>query len=193
MTDSALHNESEIVKEIRANDLEAFSGVFRKYYEPLCLFAARYLHDIQAAESVVQDVFVRLWESREALEIQSSLKSYLYAAVRNACINHLKHENFTQLLDDAEERPDTSVMQPDVQLESSELAEALEHAMKALAPKCRQIFTMAKYDGLSYQEIAEILNISVNTVKTQMKRALKSLSGSLQHLQTMMLFLGGWS
>lgn len=193
MADSVLHNESEIVKGIRANDLEAFSGVFRKYYAPLCLFAGRYLHDIQAAESAVQDVFVRLWESRDTLDIQSSLKGYLYAAVRNACLNHVKRENFTTLLDDTEEHSDTSVLQPDIQLESNELADALEQAMNALAPKCRQIFSMAKYDGLSYQEIAEILNISVNTVKTQMKRALKSLSGSLQHFQILLLFLGGWS
>ena len=192
MADSSLHNEIESIKRIRANDVEAFSEVFRRYYEPLCFFAGRYLHDIQSAEGVVQDVFVRLWESRDTLSIQSSLKSYLYASVRNASLNTIKRENFTSSLDYEEERSDTPDMQPDIQLESNELAVALEQAMNGLAPKCRQIFCMAKYDGLSYQEIAEVLNISINTVKTQLKRALKSLGRSLQHFQILLLFLRFW-
>ena len=192
MAESSLHNELEIARRIRAGDAEAYSSVFRRYYEPLCFFAARYLHDIQAAEGIVQDVFVRLWESRETLGIQSSLKSYLYASVRNACLNHIKHENFSTSLDDEVERPDTAAAQPDIQVESAELAEALEKAMSALAPKCRQIFAMAKYDGLSYEEIAGILNISINTVKTQLKRALRSLSTSLQHFQVLLLLLRWW-
>lgn len=192
MAESSLHNELEIARRIRAGDVEAYSSVFRRYYEPLCFFAARYLHDIQAAEGIVQDVFVRLWESRETLGIQSSLKSYLYASVRNACLNHIKHENFSTSLDDEVERPDTAAAQPDIQVESAELAEALEKAMSALAPKCRQIFAMAKYDGLSYEEIAGILNISINTVKTQLKRALRSLSTSLQHFQVLLLLLRWW-
>jgi len=192
VADSSPHSEFEIIKRIRANDVEAFSGVFRRFYEPLCLFAGRYLHDIQAAEGIVQDVFVRLWESRDTLSIQSSLKSYLYASVRNACLNTIKRENFTTSLDYEEEQSDTSDMQPDIQLESNELAEALEQAMNGLGPKCRQIFCMAKYDRLSYQEIAKVLNISINTVKTQLKRALKSLGRSLQHFQILLLFLRFW-
>lgn len=192
MADSSPHSESEIIQRIRTSDVEAFSGVFRRYYEPLCFFAGRYLHDIQAAEGIVQDVFVRLWESRDTLSIQSSLKSYLYASVRNASLNTIKRENFTASLDYEEELPDTPDMQPDIQLESNELAEALEQAIDSLAPKCRQVFCMAKYDGLSYEEIAEVLNISINTVKTQLKRALKSLSRSLQYFQIFLLFLGCW-
>ena len=192
MADSSPHNEFEIIKRFRSNDVEAFSGIFRRYYEPLCFFAGRYLHDIQVAEGIVQDVFVRLWESRETLSIQSSLRSYLYASVRNACLNYIKRENFTVSLDHEEPRSDTVVVPPDIQLESTELAEALEKAVNALAPRCRQIFCMAKYDDLSYQEIAEILDVSMNTVKTQLKRALKSLSRSMQHFQMLMLFLRIW-
>lgn len=192
MADSRLHSEIEILQRIRLNDVDAFSGIFRRYYEPLCFFAGRYVRDNQAAEGIVQDVFVRLWESRHTLGIESSLRSYLYASVRNASLNYIKRENFTISLDYQEERSGTTVTPPDAQLESDELAEALERAMDKLPPKCRQIFSMAKYDGLSYQEIAEVLDISVNTVKTQLKRALKSLSRSLQYFQLLLLFLWSW-
>ena len=192
MAKSSHHDELEIVRRIRDGDVEAFSSLFRRYYEPLCFFAVRYLHDLQSAEGIVQDVFVRVWESRETLGIQSSLKSYLYAAVRNSCLNQIKHEDYSTSLDDEAERPDSERSQPDHQLESTELAEALEEAMNTLAPGCRQIFAMAKYDGLSYQEIAEVLDISINTVKTQLKRALKSLSIKLQHFQMLLLFIRWW-
>lgn len=193
MPESSLHSEAEIIKRIRSNDVDAFSAIFRCYYEPLSFFAGRYLHDLQAAEGIVQDVFVRLWESRESLSIHTSLKSYLYASVRNACLNFIKRENFTVSIDRGEERIDTSVSQPDVQAESNELSEAIEQAIGKLAPKCRQIFTMAKYDGLSYEEIAEVLDISINTVKTQLKRALKSLGKSLQHFQMILFnFFATW-
>ena len=192
MADSSPHSELEIIRQIRGGDTEAFSSVFRRHYEPLCYFAERYLHDIQVAEGIVQDVFVRMWESRDTLGVQSSLKSYLYASVRNACLNHIKRQSFTTSLDHEEERPDDATVQPDVQLESNELAEALEKAMAGLAPRCRQIFFMAKYDGLSYKEIAEVLNISMNTVKTQLQRALKSLSKSLQTFRILLLFFRCW-
>lgn len=188
MADPSPHNEPEIIRLIRGGDTEAFSSLFRRHYEPLCYFAERYLHDIQAAEGIVQDVFVRLWQSRETLGVQSSLRSYLYASVRNASLNYVKRQTFTTSLDHEEERPGDATAQPDVQVESNDLAEALEKAMEGLAPRCRQIFFMAKYDGLSYKEIAEVLDISVNTVKTQLQRALKSLSKSLQHFRFLLLF-----
>jgi len=192
VAEPSLHNELELLRRIRDGDVDAFSSLFRRYYEPLCFFAVRYLHDAQSAEGIVQDFFVRLWESRAALSIQSSLKSYLYASVRNACLNQIRHEDFSTSFDDEAERPDTGAMKPDIQVESAELADALERAMNALAPRCRQIFTMAKFDGLSYQEIAEILNISINTVKTQLQRALKTLSKTLQYLQFLLVFLRWW-
>lgn len=192
MADSTLHNETGIITQLQAGDVKAFSSIFRCYYEPLCFFAERYLRDIQAAESIVQDVFVRLWESRDQLTIQSSLKSFLYASVRNACLNQIKHDDFSTSLDDESDRPDSPAARPDIQAESSELAEALERAMNTLAPRCRQIFAMAKFDGMSYKEIAEVLNISINTVKTQLQRALKILSKSLQHFQFLLLFFRCW-
>jgi RNA polymerase sigma-70 factor (ECF subfamily) len=147
------------------------------------------MQDFDGAEGIVQEVFVRLWDARETLNIHTSLRSYLYTAVKNSCLNQLKRESFSSSLEGKEERSDTTTLRPDAQLESDEIAEALEEAIGSLPSKCRQIFCLAKFDGLSYQEIAEIQGVSVNTVKTQLKRALKSLSRVLQYLQVLSLLL----
>jgi RNA polymerase sigma-70 factor (ECF subfamily) len=184
-----LKSESDIAEQIRRGDQEAFSLLFRLYYEVLCSFAQRFVDNFDGAEGIVQDVFVRLWETREKLNIHTSLRSYLYTAVKNSCLNQIKRGRFSSPLEGDKERSDTTTLLPDAQLESDELAEAMEKAIDNLPLKCRQIFCMAKFDGLSYQEIAEIQNVSVNTVKTQLKRALKSLSKSLHYLKVLLLFL----
>ncbi|MFH0989497.1 MAG: RNA polymerase sigma-70 factor [bacterium] len=189
MNASPRHSDNDITEGIRRGDLESFSELFRSYYEPLYYFAARYVRDPGAAENIVQEFFVKLWDVRQSLQITSNLKSYLYTSVKNSCLNYLKHQSFFTSLEFEEDRVDTTNPQPDTQLERNELAEALEKAIKKLPPKCRQIFSMAKYDNLSYQEIAEIEKVSINTVKTQLKRAIKSLSKSLQHLYLILFLL----
>ena len=184
-----MNSESDITEKIRRGDEEAFSLLFRQHYEPLCFFAHRFVRDFDGAEGIVQEVFVRLWDTRATLSIHTSVRSYLYTAVKNSCLNHIKRASFSSPLDDQETWTDTTMLRPDAQLESNEMAEAMERAIDNLPSKCRQIFCLAKYDGLSYQEIAEIQNVSINTVKTQLKRALKSLSKSLQYLQVLLLFL----
>lgn len=182
--------EAQLVERLRHGDQEAFSLLFRQHYEPLCYFAVRYVRDFNTAESLVQGVFVKLWDGRNDLHIQSTLKGYLYAAVKNSCLNHIKHERLSCPLESVETRPGDADRQPDVQLESDDIAVAVQEAINKLPPKQREILSLAKYDGLSYQEIAEMQKISVNTVKTQLKRAVQTLSQSLQHLRMVLLLLG---
>ena len=185
-----MNSEPHIVDRIRRGDTEAFAALFRSYYEPLCYFAQRFVEDFDAAEGIVQDIFVRLWETRETMNIHTSVRSYLYTAVKNSCLNQIKHSRFSAPLEGKEEQPDATALSPDAQLESDELMSALEAAIKGLPPRCREIFRLAKFDNLSYQEIAEIQNVSVNTVKTQLQRALKSLAKALQYLQVLLVLLG---
>ena len=184
-----IHSELEIVDRLRRGDEEAFSLLFRRQYEPLCFFAARFTRDLSAAESLVQEIFVKLWESREALQIRVSLRSYLYTSVKNACLNLIKHENFSYPLESVESRSDEPVTRPDVQLETDEMTKVVEQAINKLPPKQREILCLAKYEGLSYQEIAEVQHVRINTVKTQLKRALKSLSKSLRYMHIALLLL----
>jgi RNA polymerase sigma-70 factor, ECF subfamily len=179
----------DIIGKMHGGNVEAFSMLFRIHYEPLCYFASRFVDDFDAAEGIVQDVFVRLWELRETIGIHTSVKSYLYTAVKNSCLNYLKRARVSTALETAVDVPDSAASLPDVSLESKELLDALDAAINTLPPKCREIFRLAKLDGLSYQEIAELEQISVNTVKTQLQRALKTLSKVLKYIQVVLILL----
>jgi RNA polymerase sigma-70 factor, ECF subfamily len=181
--------EIDIIEKMHSGNVEAFSALFRAHYEPLCYFASRFVGNFDAAEGIVQDVFVRLWEQRQTLEIHTSLKSYLYTAVKNASLNYLKRARVSTPLETAMDVSGSDASLPDVSLESKELLDALDTAINNLPPKCREIFRLAKLDGLSYQEIAELEQISVNTVKTQLQRALKTLSKALKYIQVVLILL----
>jgi RNA polymerase sigma-70 factor (ECF subfamily) len=163
----------------RSGDSNAFSYLFEKYYQPLVRFAGRFLRDYQLADQIVQNVFVDLWVKREQLEIRSSFKSYLYQMTRNQALNHMKKEAKTVSLEKVSNIPDKTEKNPDNILVEKEFYSAVHKAIEKLPPKCRQIYVMKRYDRLTTEEVGRILNISVNTVKTQMKRALKSLLDQL--------------
>lgn len=176
------------VEGIRSGDPDAFASLFRKYYEPLYQFAGRFVKDPQTAESIVQDVFVKIWKKREEWHVQQNVKSYLYTSVKNHSLNYLKRERVLISLSESTNHQDDLVSSPENALIESEMIEAVQEAIGKLPQQCRRIYLMKRYDELTYSEIAEVLNISINTVKTQMKRALKSLHKSLAYL--MSLFLG---
>jgi RNA polymerase sigma-70 factor (ECF subfamily) len=174
----------EYWERIRQGDNTAFSQIFQKYYQALYQFAGRFVKDAQTAENIVQDVFVKLWTNRENCLITSSLKSYLYAATRNTALNFLSREKkqlSTEYL--MSDRQDTTA-NPEERIIENEMIDGVHKAIEKLPDKCRSIYLMKRYDDLKYHEIAEILDISINTVKTQMKRALKSLLKNLAYLKT---------
>src|SRR5690606_5494736 len=84
------------IQALSEGDITTFEMLFRTYYQPLCNYAYSFLHDREDAEEVVQSTFLSVWEKRDALTIRSSVKPYLYAMVRNACLNALKHEKIKQ-------------------------------------------------------------------------------------------------
>ncbi len=173
-------------ERIRSGDSTAFSYIFRKHYEQLYRFAGRFVKDTHTAENIVQNVFVNLWIERNKRHIQTSLKSYLYKMVKNHSLNYLKREKKMDYLEKRQNIQENFNISPDEKLLEKELHIAVHNAINKLPSQCRQIYLMKRYDDLKYTEIAEILNISINTVKTQMKRALKSL---LKQLSPFMIFI----
>jgi RNA polymerase sigma-70 factor (ECF subfamily) len=159
----------------RSGDSSAFSYLFKKYYKPLYHFAGRFVKDIQIAEQISQSVFVDLWVKRQHLEIRSSFKSYLYQMTRNLSLNHLKKAVKTIPLENAQNFQEKAEKNPENILVEKEFQLAVHQAIEKLPAQCRQVYIMKRYDHLKSDEIARILNISVNTVKTHMRRALKSL------------------
>ncbi len=185
--------DSDILLAIRQGNERVFETVFKKHYQALCNYACGILKDMDDAEEVVQSIFLKFWEQREEIEINVSLKSYLYRAVHNTCLNRLKHlkiqETYRQYVGDYLENSYDSAT--DI-LDKVELESRIEDALEKLPEQCRLIFKMSRFEELKYQEIADRLGLSVKTIENQIGKALKimrtELSDYLPVVLLMMLF-----
>lgn len=173
---SVVLSEQEIIGAIRAGNERIFEETFRKYYQSLCNYANSILKEMDEAEEVVQNLFLSIWEKRSELEISISLKSYLYRAVHNHCLNRIKHlkvrEEYQQYAVNFYDASYESVSQT---VMKNELETKIEEAIKKLPEQCRLIFQMSRFEELKYHEIAEQLELSPKTVENQIGKALKIL------------------
>jgi len=159
----------------------SYTLLFNELYSPLCQFCMSLVGDKETAEDVVQEQFIYIWENRKRLGNIKSLKSYLYKAVKNKSINHLKKQ-FSRSLEYgteniAENYFTGSMPDPEEILKNKELGNILSKAFAQLPEKCRIIFKMKKVGELTNKEIADKLNISVKTVEKQMTIAFRKLVG----------------
>jgi RNA polymerase sigma-70 factor (ECF subfamily) len=161
------------------DDPAAFEALFRLHYRPLCIYAKGYLYDLDQAEDLVQELFLRLWLDRQKQRDVGNVKAYLYAAVRNRCLSALKVAVRVIALEDGRE-PAAEVSVPED--EHLERIARVQAAIGSLPTERQRIFVMCKYEGLKYQEIADRLGISVKTVENQMGKALKDLRIELADL-----------
>lgn len=171
--------DREIMLALREGRREAFRQVFETCYEGLCRYAFTFLRDQDEAEDIVQSMFVKLWERRDELDIKHAIRPYLFRSVYNQCMNQLehravksKHHHHSEvMLSDAVQHPEVF---------KDELNDKVREVVDKLPPQCRTIFIMSRYEELKYPEIAEKLNISVNTIQNQICKALKILRDELK-------------
>ncbi len=177
-------SDSELIREIRKGDATAFAQLFKSTCPALIRYAGRIVHSHQTAENVVQDVFVKIWHHRDRIEPGTNLKAYIYKAVKNQALQHLRH---LQVIERSRHNSRINNPQdsPEQVMQDKQLAQAVTQAIGELPPHRRMIFTLSKYDHYTYAEIAEMQNISIKTVETQMGRALKFLRKRLAHLLSM--------
>lgn len=168
------------VKEIRQDNKKAFENLFVHFYDSLCKFAWRYTRSQHISEELVQDVFLKVWKSRATLDPERDIKSYLYQSVRNKALNLLKHKNLAEEYNSKIEwlNPSPSIQEHDYE-EESEFVQAAQKAIEALPEGARQVYKLSRKDGLTYREIAYVLDISPKTVESQMSRALQLLRDNL--------------
>lgn len=168
------------IRKIKKGDQKAFKKLFLRFYDPLCQFSWQFTHSQHISEELVQEVFLAVWKSRETLDPQKDIKSYLYQSVKNEALNYLKHENlaaeYNKQIDWLSPSPATQRHNYEQQ---SEFVQAAKTAIENLPDRARQIYMLSRRDGLTYREIAAVLDISVKTVESQMSRALKILRNSL--------------
>lgn len=161
-----------------------FEEVFKLQFSLLCNVANNIIRNEKAAEDIIQDVFLKLWQTKHRLNEISNIKAYLYRCTTNACMDYLKqHKNVISLRNShAQEASSPSIS--DTRLMDKELEERIEKALRQLPPKCKAIFVLSRHEGLKYKEIADNLKISVKTVENQMGIALAKLRKELQPFLT---------
>lgn len=164
-----------IADRLARRDEVAFEQVFKDHFKGLHAYAATILKDDFLAEEVVQQVFFRLWERAEGLSFTSSPAAYLYRAVHNESMNHLKHNQVRAKHRLHAVRTSKPEQEPVNTAELRELEEQLREALLALPEQCRTIFQLSRFEELKYREIADKLGISVKTVENQVGKALKLL------------------
>lgn len=168
--------------------------LFRTYYQPLCNYAYTFVQDRDEAEEIVQSTFLMLWEKKETLEIRTSVKPYLYAMVRNACLNVLKHEKVKQQHAAFELAAGERTVESGARtMMASELENRIYSAMEALPEQCRMVFKLSRFEEMKYSEIAEQLNISIKTVENHMGKALRIMREQLKdYLPILIVLMNGF-
>ena len=166
--------DHKIITELSNGNEIVYNELFTSYYQSLCMFARKYVEDLDQSEEVVQDVFVKIWKNRDQLIKISSLKTYLFTSVRNGCIDQIRKENVRKKYINETIKNSVDYYEPEI-LPDDELADKIKAAINQLPKQRKKIFQMNKTFGLRYKEIAERLNISPKTVENQMGIALKQL------------------
>jgi RNA polymerase sigma-70 factor (ECF subfamily) len=188
-----LHEQS-VLSALRDNQESALEMLFRTYYTSLCRYAYSFLHDRDEAEEVVQQTFLGVWDRRQGLSIQTSIKAYLYTMVRNSCLNVIKHDRVKQVHElHAKAQGEPVSNNASELMIATELESRIYESMKALPEQCRLVFQLSRFEQLSYAEIATQLNISVKTVENQIGKALKIMRSQLkEYLPLLLLFFKDW-
>ncbi|MFN8570586.1 MAG: RNA polymerase sigma-70 factor [Gemmatimonadaceae bacterium] len=178
---AAVPSDAALVQRIREGDERALEIVFRAHYAGLAAFVQRYVQAPDVAEELVQDIFLKLWSRRQQLTDIESLRTYLFRAVRNQALNWLRRRKLERRWEEehSDEAEPVTTIAADDDASEQEITQAVRYAVDRLPPRCREIFLLSRDGGLTYNEIAKALDISVKTVETQMGRALKALRISL--------------
>jgi len=160
------------------HDENFFESIYVEFYPGLVVFAKGYVKQISIAEDIVEDVFIKLWQSRSTIYAIRNLKLYLFVAIKNSCINHLvkQKKNNVSLIDDLDIDIEAVAASPEDCLITKERIALINAEIKKLPKKCQAIFILVKEEGLKYNEVAVLLDLSVKTIEAQMSIAFKKLA-----------------
>ena len=190
-------DEKIIIKKLKAGDNDAYKYLYDYHYVALCKLSYYMLKDKAQAESIVSDVIFHLWEIRENLELVPPLRNYLIIAVRNKCLNYLRHqqihEEYSDKIKDYYEwelntRIATLQACEPYELFISEIQELVQQTLTDMPEKTRTIFMLSRYENKSYKEIAVLMNITPKGVDFHINKALKMLQTNLKDYFPLFLY-----
>ncbi len=178
--------EQDIIQKLQTGDELGLRQMFDMYYSPLCVFALNYIDSFDQVEDLVQDVFINFWEKKRIEQLQGSLKSYLFTAVKNNALAYIrKNKKFRieKLDDEFDVLMEDSFDKEDLELQKQKLYKELT----ILSKQSRLVFEAIIFQNMKYKEVAKELGVSLNTVKTHFSRALKQLRSSLDTIIMILL------
>ena len=175
---------NSLAKEIQKGNREAFSKYFRENYNRYVAFALRYLDAKSDAADIVQEVFIKLWEKKKTIDIDKSLQAYMYASVRNACLNFIRdHQSrYTELTEELVDEPTTTSS-------NEHLSKTVTSLVEELPERQREAFQLSRFEGLQHEEIAEIMKVSPRTVNNHIVAALKNLRDLYERQKNQSVFI----
>ena len=173
-------DDNILSSRIKDGNSEAFEILYNRYKNILYCFSLKYLHDPEDAEGLVQFVFISVWEHRKTLDEKKSLKSYLYKITINQIYNNLKKKALRRRFIITElKKPELST-NPYNEIFYKDLDEKIDEIVTSLPPQQQKIFNFRRFEGLSHEEIAEKLSLSVRTVENQIYRVTKILKHNFE-------------
>jgi RNA polymerase sigma-70 factor (ECF subfamily) len=167
----------ELIEQNREND--AYQVLYSQFHSVLLQFGTAYLKAKEPAEEIVNDVLYKVWSKKAAIVEICNLRVYLFTAVRNACLRQIAKTKKEQTIAANFCTPDIDAMNPESLLISTELHQLIKKTINDLPPRCKQIYEMIRLEGLRNKDVAQKLNISVNTIDVQLAIALKRLVQTL--------------
>ena len=164
-------SDQQLLENLRQGDTTALDKLFRQYYVSCCQRADRILRDPDAAEDVVQELFLSLWKRRATLPLMDNVRAYLLRSTRNRSLNYLRDQ--ARIPQGDGEMPDiaTAANLASSELELEELKARVDAAIDSLPERCRLVYVLCRLEEMSHKEVAASLNISTKTVENQMRRA----------------------
>ena len=174
------YTDPELLNLLKDHKEEAIDILFRRYYSYVCKSAYRIIPDGNLVEDLAQDVFFELWKKRDQLKINTSVKAYLKRAVINKALNYIRDKKMK--FDDHEKFPEAISKGASAQeiMEESEMEKVIHAAIDRLPERCRIVFCLSRFEEMTYQQIADKLDISIKTVENQISKALKYLRSELR-------------
>ncbi|WP_270582312.1 RNA polymerase sigma factor [Butyricimonas virosa] len=178
-------SDAQIIALLQAGKRQGMNALFDRYYKPLVVFADDLLHDLPEAEDTVLEQFVKLWEKELYEHIHpNALSTFLFTIVKNACMNQIAKKGLpTEQLD----LPHYAIAQEESYLLDETIIETILAAVRKLPEKTQQVVQSVMCQGLSYQETADELEVSINTVKTLLKAGMRELRSELEEYKKMFL------
>lgn len=172
--------DHELIKHYQAGQQQAYHALFCRYMESVCRYTMKYTRNHTIAEELAMDVMFRFWQKMDGLPADTNIPAYLFTSAKNALADHWRKkelETISLLEEDIylQSRP------ADYRLATKESECMYERTVGKLSPQCREVFVLSREQGMTYQQIAREMNLSINTVKSYMATALKGIRATLQH------------